>query len=67
MTDDLDQAIDQAISHMLLELVRAKALVKPALEIRRARMRCVLVCVETFRRLGVVSYDPKAGGRNLVL
>jgi len=67
MTDDLDQAIDQAINNMLLELVKAKALVQPALEIRRARMRCVLVCVETFIRLGVVSYDPKGGGRGLVL
>jgi len=67
MTDDLDQAIDQAISHMLMQLVSAKAKIATPLEIRRARMRCVLVCVETFIRLGVVSYDPKGGGRGLVL
>ena len=67
MTDDLDQAIDQAISQMLIRLVRAKAKIAIPLEIRRARMRCVLECVETFIRLGVVSYDPKGGGRGLVL
>ena len=67
MTDDLDQHIDRAISDMLLELVRAKAKIDSPLNIRRARMRCVIRCVDTFIRMGVVSYDPKAGGRGLVL